>query len=320
MSMSWNMRKKWRYKVLENIADKYLVKKFQDKEQVNNSNIMQNDENKIIELELNKLVEFRKQQPFSMYNESKKEEMKESIEKFGILTPIIVRPIENGKYEIIAGHNRVECSRELEKKTIPAKIVNVDDDNAILIMIETNLCSRDEISPIEKGRAYKLKFEILKKIKQESPDISELKENSLIREFIEESDESKSQIYRFITLTNLNAELQRLVESGEMAVSVGSEVSTLNDTEQEILYSVLDDKHKKLKLADIQKIKGLEEITYNSVAKVLDNKTVKGIKFTGKLNKKVANKYKDKFNNDNDFTNLIDKLLEKYFEKEEQSL
>lgn len=305
---------------MENIADKYLVKKFQDKEQVNNSNIMQNDENKIIELELNKLVEFRKQQPFSMYNESKKEEMKESIEKFGILTPIIVRPIENGKYEIIAGHNRVECSRELEKKTIPAKIVNVDDDNAILIMIETNLCSRDEISPIEKGRAYKLKFEILKKIKQESPDISELKENSLIREFIEESDESKSQIYRFITLTNLNAELQRLVESGEMAVSVGSEVSTLNDTEQEILYSVLDDKHKKLKLADIQKIKGLEEITYNSVAKVLDNKTVKGIKFTGKLNKKVANKYKDQFNNDNDFTNLIDKLLEKYFEKEEQSL
>lgn len=305
---------------MENIADKYLVKKFQDKEQVNNSNVMQNDENKIIELELNKLVEFRKQQPFSMYNESKKEEMKESIEKFGILTPIIVRPIENGKYEIIAGHNRVECSRELEKKTIPAKIVNVDDDNAILIMIETNLCSRDEISPIEKGRAYKLKFEILKKIKQESPDISELKENSLIREFIEESDESKSQIYRFITLTNLNAELQRLVESGEMAVSVGSEVSTLNDTEQEILYSVLDDKHKKLKLADIQKIKGLEEITYNSVAKVLDNKTVKGIKFTGKLNKKVANKYKDKFNNDNDFTNLIDKLLEKYFEKEEQSL
>lgn len=305
---------------MENIADKYLVKKFQDKEQVNNSDVMQNDENKIIELDLNKLVEFRKQQPFSTYNESKKEEMKESIEKFGILTPIIVRPIENGKYEIIAGHNRVECSRELERKTIPAKIVNVDDNNAILIMIETNLCSRDEISPIEKGRAYKLKFEILKKIKQESPDISELKENSLIREFIEESDESKSQIYRFITLTNLKAELQKLVENGEMAVSVGSEVSTLNDTEQEILYSVLDDKHKKLKLADIQKIKGLDEITYNSVANVLDNKKVKVIKFTGKINKKVANKYKDKFNNDNDFTNLIDKLLEEYFEKEVQPL
>lgn len=312
---------------MENIADKYLVKKFKDKEQVNNNfEVEQSNENKIIELEIDKLVEFRKQQPFSMYNETKKEEMKESIEKFGILTPIIVRPIENGRYEIIAGHNRVECSKELGKKTIPAKIISVDDDNAILIMIETNLCSRDEISPVEKGRAYKLKLEILKKIRQERLENSELEDNSLIREkqsideLIEESNESKSQIYRFITLTNLNAELQRLVDSGEMAVSVGSEVSTLNETEQEILYSVLDDKHRKLKLSEIQKIKGLEEINYNSIANVLENKKAKVIKFTGKLNKKVANKYKDKFNNDNDFTNLIDKLLEEYFDKEVQSL
>ena len=312
---------------MENIADKYLVKKFKDKEHVNNNfEVEQSNENKIIELEIDKLVEFRKQQPFSMYNETKKEEMKESIEKFGILTPIIVRPIENGRYEIIAGHNRVECSKELGKKTIPAKIISVDDDNAILIMIETNLCSRDEISPVEKGRAYKLKLEILKKIRQERLENSELEDNSLIREkqsideLIEESNESKSQIYRFITLTNLNAELQRLVDSGEMAVSVGSEVSTLNETEQEILYSVLDDKHRKLKLSEIQKIKGLEEINYNSIANVLENKKAKVIKFTGKLNKKVANKYKDKFNNDNDFTNLIDKLLEEYFDKEVQSL
>ena len=312
---------------MENIADKYLVKKFKDKEQVNNNvELEQSNENKIIELEIDKLVEFRKQQPFSIYNENKKEEMKESIEKFGILTPIIVRPIENGRYEIIAGHNRVECSKELGKKTIPAKIISVDDDNAILIMIETNLCSRDEISPVEKGRAYKLKLEILKKIRQERLENSELEDNSLISEkqsideLIEESNESKSQIYRFITLTNLNAELQRLVDSGEMAVSVGSEVSTLNETEQEILYSVLDDKHRKLKLSEIQKIKGLEEINYNSIANVLENKKAKVIKFTGKLNKKVANKYKDKFNNDNDFTNLIDKLLEEYFDKEVQSL
>ena len=261
---------------MENIADKYLVKKFKDKEQVNNNfEVEQSNENKIIELEIDKLVEFRKQQPFSMYNETKKEEMKESIEKFGILTPIIVRPIENGRYEIIAGHNRVECSKELGKKTIPAKIISVDDDNAILIMIETNLCSRDEISPVEKGRAYKLKLEILKKIRQERLENSELEDNSLIREkqsideLIEESNESKSQIYRFITLTNLNAELQRLVDSGEMAVSVGSEVSTLNETEQEILYSVLDDKHRKLKLSEIKKNKGLEEINYNSIANVL---------------------------------------------------
>lgn len=311
---------------MENIADKYLMKKFQDTNKGTND-YEKIEDNQIVELQIDRLVPFKKQQPFSMYDENKKQEVKESIEKFGVLTPIIVRLIDNEKYEIIAGHNRVECSKELGKESIPAKIMNIDDDDATLIMIDTNLCSRDKISPIEKGRAYKLKLEILKKKTQELLDSSNVDGDSLIREsqksvdkLTEETKESKSQIYRFISLTNLNADFQRLVEKEEMAISVGSEVSTLNEQEQEILYSVLDDKHKNLKLSEIQKIKNLEEITYNSVSDILENKKVKKASFTGKLNKKVAKKYKDKFNNDNDFTNLIDKLLEKYFEQEENTL
>lgn len=311
---------------MENIADKYLMKKFQDTNKGTND-YKKIEDNQIVELQIDRLVPFKKQQPFSMYDENKKQEVKESIEKFGVLTPIIVRPIDNEKYEIIAGHNRVECSKELGKESIPAKIMNIDDDDATLIMIDTNLCSRDKISPIEKGRAYKLKLEILKKKTQELLDSSNVDGDSLIREsqksvdkLTEETKESKSQIYRFISLTNLNADFQRLVEKEEMAISVGSEVSTLNEQEQEILYSVLDDKHKNLKLSEIQKIKNLEEITYNSVSDILENKKVKKASFTGKLNKKVAKKYKDKFNNDNDFTNLIDQLLEKYFEQEENTL
>lgn len=302
------------------------MKKFQDTNKGTND-YEKIEDNQIVELQIDRLVPFKKQQPFSMYDDNKKQEVKESIEKFGVLTPIIVRPIDNEKYEIIAGHNRVECSKELGKEYIPAKIMNIDDDDATLIMIDTNLCSRDKISPIEKGRAYKLKLEILKKKTQELLDSSNVDGDSLIREsqksvdkLTEETKESKSQIYRFISLTNLNADFQRLVEKEEMAISVGSEVSTLNEQEQEILYSVLDDKHKNLKLSEIQKIKNLEEITYNSVSDILENKKVKKASFTGKLNKKVAKKYKDKFNNDNDFTNLIDQLLEKYFEQEENTL
>lgn len=302
------------------------MKKFQDTNKGTND-YEKIEDNQIVELQIDRLVPFKKQQPFSMYDDNKKQEVKESIEKFGVLTPIIVRPIDNEKYEIIAGHNRVECSKELGKEFIPAKIMNIDDDDATLIMIDTNLCSRDKISPIEKGRAYKLKLEILKKKTQELLDSSNVDGDSLIREsqksvdkLTEETKESKSQIYRFISLTNLNADFQRLVEKEEMAISVGSEVSTLNEQEQEILYSVLDDKHKNLKLSEIQKIKNLEEITYNSVSDILENKKVKKASFTGKLNKKVAKKYKDKFNNDNDFTNLIDQLLEKYFEQEENTL
>ena len=302
------------------------MKKFQDTNKGTND-YEKIEDNQIVELQIDRLVPFKKQQPFSMYDDNKKQEVKESIEKFGVLTPIIVRPIDNEKYEIIAGHNRVECSKKLGKESIPAKIMNIDDDDATLIMIDTNLCSRDKISPIEKGRAYKLKLEILKKKTQELLDSSNVDGDSLIREsqksvdkLTEETKESKSQIYRFISLTNLNADFQRLVEKEEMAISVGSEVSTLNEQEQEILYSVLDDKHKNLKLSEIQKIKNLEEITYNSVSDILENKKVKKTSFTGKLNKKVAKKYKDKFNNDNDFTNLIDQLLEKYFEQEENTL
>lgn len=302
------------------------MKKFQDTNKGTNDHEKIED-NQIVELQIDRLVPFKKQQPFSMHDDNKKQEVKESIEKFGVLTPIIVRPIDNEKYEIIAGHNRVECSKELGKESIPAKIMNIDDDDATLIMIDTNLCSRDKISPIEKGRAYKLKLEILKKKTQELLDNSNADGDSLIREsqksvdkLTEETKESKSQIYRFISLTNLNTDFQRLVEKEEMAISVGSEVSTLNEQEQEILYSVLDDKHKNLKLSEIQKIKNLEEITYNSVSDILENKKVKKASFTGKLNKKVAKKYKDKFNNDNDFTNLIDQLLEKYFEQEENTL
>ena len=317
---------------LENIADKYLAKKFQNRkptdyeQKVDKSNDNNSNGKNIINIEIDKLISYRKQQPFSMYNESKKLEVKESIEKFGVLNPIIVRTIENEQYEIIAGHNRVEISKELGKTTIPAIIMNVSDEIATLIMIDTNLCGRDDISPIDKGRAYKLKLETIKKVRQQmledkdSQAFSQDWEKYSIDKLMEESNESKSQIYRYISLTSLILEFQKLVTDGIMSISVASEVATLNEEQQEILYTVLDDKRKKLKVAEIQKIKTLQELTYNNIVDVLENKKIKKVKFTGKLNKKIKNKYKDKFDNDNDFTNLIDKLLEEYFDKVEQSL
>lgn len=318
---------------LESIADKYLIKKYQDNEsnenvqKVNNNvdNISENNSNDV-QISIDKLVPYRKQQPFSMYSEEKKEEVKKSIEKFGVLNPIIVRPIENEQYEIISGHNRVEISKELGKTTIPAIIKNVNDEIATLIMIDTNLCGRDEISPIDKGRAYKLRLDTIKKIRQQtlenhdSQDFSRTWENYSIDKLIEETNESKSQIYRYISLLSLILEFQNLVIRGEMPISVAIEVATLNEEQQEILYTALDDKRKKLKIAEIQKLKNLKDFTYNNVIDILENKRVKTVKFTGKLSKKIANKYKDKFSNDNDFTNLIDKLLEEYFIKEEQTL
>ena len=318
---------------LESIADKYLIKKYQDNENTENAQKVNNyvenkseNENNIVQISIEKLIDYIKQQPFSMYSDEKKQEVKESIEKFGVLNPIIVRPIENEQYEIISGHNRVEISKELGKTTIPAIIKDVNDEIATLIMIDTNLCGRDEISPIDKGRAYKLRLDTIKKIRQQSlenqdnQDFSRTWENYSIDKLIEETNESKSQIYRYISLLSLILEFQNLVIRGEMSISVAIEVATLNEEQQEILYTALDDKRKKLKLAEIQKIKNLNDFTYNNVIDVLENKRAKIAKFTGKLSKKITNKYKDKFSNDNDFTNLIDRLLEEYFIKEEQTL
>lgn len=148
-------------------------------------------------IEIDKLVDFRKGQPFSMYDETKLENMKESIRINGVIYPIIVRPIENDKYEIIAGHNRVRCARELGHTTIQANIIECDDDKATLIMLDTNLCQRDEIPPVEKGYAYKLQLETIKKIGVQCEHLKSIDELS------EKSKDGRTTIQRLIRLTEL---------------------------------------------------------------------------------------------------------------------
>lgn len=191
--------------------------------------------NNIINIELSRLVAFRKRQPFSMYDEIKKQEVLESIRENGVLVPIIIRKIENGKYEIISGHNRVECSKELNLSTIPAQIVDCDDDKATLIMIDTNLCNRDKINPIEKGYAYKMKMKM--EILKNNPNISN------INDFEDNSpmgtEDSKTQIYRYIRLTELIKSLQEKIINEDLSMRAGVELSYLSKEEQEIFTDFL---------------------------------------------------------------------------------
>ena len=256
--------------------------------------------NNIINIELSKLVAFRKRQPFSMYDEIKKQEVLESIRENGVLVPIIVRKIENGKYEIISGHNRVECSKELNLSTIPAQIVDCDDDKATLIMIDTNLCNRDKINPIEKGYAYKIKMEILKNNPNIS-NINDFKDNSPMG-----TEDSKTQIYRYIRLTELIKSLQEKIINEDLSMRAGVELSYLSKDEQI-----------KLSLVQSQKIRANKNnITYIEVLKLLKNGKNKVEKFTGKLNKQVFKEYKDKFNSDKEFSILVKKLLDDYFKSD----
>ena len=264
--------------------------------------------NNIINIELSKLVAFRKRQPFSMYDENKKKEVLESIKENGVLVPIIVRKIDNEKYEIIAGHNRVDCSKELGLSTIPAQIVDCDDNRATLIMIDTNLCNRDKILPVEKGYAYKTKMEILKN----NPNISNIKEfndNSPMG-----TEDGKTQIYRYIRLTELIKILQEKVNNEIIPLRAGVELSYLTKEEQEIVNQVIEDEQVKLSLVQAQKIRlERKNISYGKILNILKNKKEQKEKFTGKLDKKTFKEYKDRFNSDKEFSILIKQLLDDYF-------
>lgn len=292
---------------IEDARKKFVIDKITEKKETVEIPKIKNNNN-IISIELSKLVAFRKRQPFSMYDETKKQEVLESIKENGVLVPIIVRKIENDKYEIISGHNRVECSKELQLSTIPAQIVDCDDDKAILIMIDTNLCNRDKILPVEKGYAYKMKMEVLKN----NPNISNIKE------FIDNSqvgtEEGKTQIYRYIRLTELIKPMQEKVNLEKIPITAGAELSYLSNEEQEIINQVIEDEQIKLSLVQAQKIRlKKNNITYELVLRIVKNEKVKIEKFTGKLNKQVFKEYKNRFSSDKEFSILVKKLLDDYF-------
>lgn len=261
------------------------------------------------EIEIEKLVDFRKGQPFSIYTDFEKEQMKESIKENGIINPIIIREIENKKYEIISGHNRVKCCRELGIKTIPCIIKNCNDDEATLIMIDSNLCNREKVLPVEKGYAYKRKNDILKNNLELSSE-NELKDKSPMG-----IEDSKTQIHRYIRLTYLIKKLQEKINNDSLPIRVGVELSYLKQEQQEIVNTIIEEQQIKLTIVQAQKIRMLKnDLTYEIVLNIVENKKVKVEKFTGKLEKRAIKIYKNKFKNDKEFTDLILELLDNYFE------
>ena len=246
-----------------------------------------------------------------MYDENKKEDMKESMKENGILVPIIVRKIENDKYEIISGHNRTECAKKLGFSTIPSQIVDCDDEKATLIMLDTNLNNREKILPVEKGYAYKQRNNIIKN-RQKSSNINEFNDNST-----EWNEEGKSQIYNYIRLTELIKPLQEKVNKEQIPIKAGVEISYLNIEEQEIVNQVIEDEQIKITVAQAQKVRlNKNNISYETLLKIIKNEKVKVEKFTGKIEKRAMKIYKDRFKNDKEFTDLIIKLLDEYFSSE----
>ena len=173
--------------------------------------------------------------PFKIVDDEKMQEMAESIKKYGVMTPGIARPLENGGYELVSGNRRKRASELAGMETMPVIVREMDDDAAIILMVDANL-QREEILPSERAFAYKLKLEAMKR-QGARTDLtsSPLAKKLSSQELGEQFGVGKDQIYRYIRLTELIPKLLDMVDEKLMSFRPAVEVSYLTTEEQEYL-------------------------------------------------------------------------------------
>ncbi len=213
-----------------------------------------------IELDIDSLFPFPNQ-PFQPYKEEEMEKMVESIRENGVISPIVVRPKEDGTYEIISGHNRVEACRRAGFTFIPSFIREVDDATAVILMVDSNLRQREKLLPSEKAKAYKMKMEALKR-QGERRDLTSCHDGTKFRSddaVAENVQDSARQVQRFVRLNNLSPALMNLVDEGKLALTPAVEISYLDSADQEIVQEIMERDQVSPSLSQAQKLRKLSD-------------------------------------------------------------
>ena len=197
----------------------------------------------IKKLDVIKLREFENH-PYKVKHDDEMEMLIESIKEHGILSPIIVRPLENDEYEIISGHRRLFASKRAGLAEVPALVIEMDRDNAAIALVDSNL-HRDNISPSEKAFAYKLKMEAMSRQGYRTDLTSgqlvpKSDDNRTSAEIGEPYGESYKTVQRYIRLTYLRPKLLEYVDEGRIAFTPAVELSYLNDIEQQDLIQTIE--------------------------------------------------------------------------------
>ena len=179
--------------------------------------------------------------PFIFREDTAFEMLIDSISNLGVLTPIIVRSLDDGNYEIISGHRRAEACRRLGIEAIPCIVKELTKDEATVILVDLNL-QRDEVLPSEKAHAYKMKMDALKN-QGARTDLTSTQSVSKFRtaeEVGKENNESRETVRRYIRLTYLIPEILKLVDEGRIAFTPAVELSYLPSAEQNEVYEFYD--------------------------------------------------------------------------------
>ena len=202
----------------------------------------------IRELEISSLIPYPNQ-PFRPYSEEKLLDLAEDIKENGVLSPVIVRPMEDG-YQILAGHNRVNASKLAGLFTVPCIVKDFDDAMAQLVLVNSNLLQRQELLPSEKAFAYKMQLDAIKQQGKRS-DLTlsplETKFNSA-KTIAEMNSDSRANIFRYVRLTELIPNLLTLVDGNELPLRASIELSYLNEETQSRLLEYIEAYHTKIDL------------------------------------------------------------------------
>lgn len=233
-------------------------------------------------ISISELVPF-KDHPFKVVDDEAMLRTTESIAQYGVLTPLIARPLEGGGYEIISGHRRAHAAELAGLTEVPVLVRQMDDDAATVLMVDSNL-QRENILPSERAFAYKMKNEALKRQagRPSKENCGQLDHNLFGRKTLEvlaeESGESIKQIQRYIRLTNLIPELLEMVDQKQISFNPAVELSYLAPEEQETFLAAMDEVQAAPSLSQAQRLKKLAQegdFTLDSAREIM-NEVKKG--------------------------------------------
>ena len=260
--------------------------------------------------------------PFRVVDDEEMMKTAESVRDFGVLTPAIVRPDPDGGYEIVSGHRRHRASELAGKETMPAIVRDLDDDAAIILMVDANL-QRESILPSERAFAYKMKLDAIKH-QGERTDLTstQFAQKLSVEKVGEDAGVSKDTIRRYIRLTELIPELLDMVDTGQIKFNPAVELSYLAREEQQDFLSAMDYAQAAPSLSQAQRIKKLAqegECTLDAMCEIM-NEIKKGELDRVTFKTDSLRKYFPKSYTNKQMEDKIIQLLEQWQKKREKSM
>ena len=260
--------------------------------------------------------------PSQVRDDEEMDKMVDSVKEYGVMTPAIVRPRRDGGYEIVAGHRRCHASRRAGVDTMPCIVRDMDDDTAIILMVDSN-CQREHILPSEKAKAYEMKLNAIKRQGQRSDLTSgqlgqKLNHGVSVEQVADDAGTSIKQVQRFIRLNKLTPDLMQLVDDGRLKTTPAVELSYLTPEEQEEFLSYMEEEGCTPSLSQAQKLKAASKesvLTKDKIHRIMSARSPSVKPREPQLTiavSKVERYFPKGFTSDQ-MQNLIVKLLENYY-------